>query len=289
MNSFISTIFINTNSVSSEKIAAAIIIATPEKVWYKFATHKIDFAEKIIINSHIKKHLQVCFKLIENKVKEVNELMENGKSQLLPFESIFNENYFNYLSKYSNGLLSFEKPKSIAGKINPNTFIKLYSLYTGDIIIAKKGNKQVNFHQSVNEKLKNPSLIEKADVDLKILPSKLDGIYTPVQVKLATKNGIIQAYQDIDFTTSPETIAKHLYEWEVLTDALNSYSYKKNLKKGVYKIIFNKPEPKSEQESILNKIHKNTIKFGLTEFNEIDLVINEILTKEHIKLSTILG
>ncbi len=289
MNAFISTLFINTNTVSSEKVAAAIIVASPNKVWYQYATHKLDVAEKIINDPHIKKHLLLCFKLIENKVAEVNTQLVNGKHQLLPVETIFNEAYFNYLSKYSNGLLSFEKPKPISAELNNNSFAALYSLYTGDTTSAKKSNKSIGFHQLVNEKFKNPLLNEKADVDFKILPAQLAGIYTPVQVKLATKNGVIQAYQDIDFTTSPETIAKHLYEWEVLIEALNAYSNKHQLKSGIYKVIFNKPQPKSQQEQILNNIYQHPKKFGLTALNEVDSIVQDILNTEHVKLSSILS
>jgi hypothetical protein len=286
MNSFISTIFINTNSYSSEKIAVALLIATEEKIWYKYATHKVDIAEKLM-HAELKKHLQLSLKLIENKVDETNYSLTNNHKNLIKFETVFSDTYFSYLNKYSSGLLHFENPKPIAKEISEQTFLSLYALYVGDNDAHKKTVKHFNFHQAINEKLKNPLLIEKADIDFKIQPSKLDGIYSPVLIKLATKNGVIQAYQDIDFTTSVDTIAKHLYEWEVLTNALNKFSENNNLGLGTYKVIFNKPEAKSEQEGILNKVNKSE-KFGLVQIDEVDNLINDILNTEHVKLSALL-
>ncbi len=256
MKSLISIIYLQTNSVSGEKIAVGLLAISEELILFNYSEHKLKIASKFS-NLDILKHAEISFSLIKNKIAEINA--ESKSHFLLNNESLFTKEYISYLNKYSNGLMQFDMPKSYSGKIDSKIFKSLFQQFVG--IWEEKipvTDKHIQFTTVIKKQLNKPVFIDKVDIDYTLNPLKIKGLLKPQDVTLISKNGSILAAQAIDFCTSEEVITKHTYELEIIINCLEKTGYNKIGKKhkGSYYLLFNKPAKNTPQEKLLNDIKK---------------------------------
>ena len=283
-----SIIYIKTNSLTAEKLAVGLIAFTKDKIWFDYEQSKIDFVEKLHLSLNVKIHLTNSFKGMKSYIQELNSKDKVDSPGLFVHKTVFLEDtYAAYLNKYSSGIIHFGEPLPIAASIDNKLFNSLL-----DKFIGKKTVKEVKkntFHQDFKKKLFAADLKSKVDIDFKITPNKIEGIYSDTQVRMIGKNGLVTAIQDIDFTNSLETLGNQLNQWEVLTNALNKLSINKNWSNtGEYTIVFNKPEKKSTQEKLLNKIQKQVKGFKLLEIGDVDAILEKIKKNDYKPLSTLI-
>ncbi len=276
MKSILSIIYLQTNSVSNEKIAIGLLAIGEKEIFLQLSDQKLKIGAKLS-NSDIIKHAELSFALIQNKVDQTNK--EQKQFALINNESLFTKEYITYLNKYSQGLLQFDLPKTFAGDIDKSMFKKLFLQFVGsskdEEHIVKK---QVHFHATIKKQLNKPIFQEKVDIDYTLNPNNIKGLLKPQDITLISKNGSILAAKAIDFNNSEEVITKHTYELEVIVHCLNNFgkqSINKN-PKGNYYLLFNKPLQNSPQEKLLNEIKKT--KNDIIQLEEIGF-LSELETK----------
>ena len=286
MKSFISIIYLQTNSVSGEKIAVGLLAVSEDEVFFQVSEQKIKLASKLS-NADVLKHAEISFALISNKVHETNK--ENKSQSLLKNDSLFTKEYISYLNKYSKGLMQFNVPKSYAGAIDKKVFKTLFEQFIGSWEEkTSTSKKQPTIQNIMKKKLNKPVFKEKVDVDYTLQPEKIKGLLLPQDITLISKNGNILAAQAIDFNNSEEVITKHAYELEVIVNCLQKLgeeSINKN-HKGSYYLLFNKPVKNSPQEKLLNEIIKT--KSGLMKIKEagfLDELENKLQQENYQKFS----
>lgn len=266
MKSLLSIVYLQTNSVSGEKIAVGLLAISEHEIFFQVSEHKLKLAGKLS-SMDVLKHAEISFALISNKVIENNK--EQKSHTLLKNSSVFTKEYINYLNKYSKGLIQFDVPKSYAGLIDKKMFKVLFEQFVA-VWEEKAPNtkKAVQFHTVIKKQLNKPVFQQKVDVDYTLQPEKVKGLLLPQDITVISKNGSILAAQAIDFTTSEEVIAKHMYELQVIFDCLEKLG-QQNIKenhKGAYYLLFNKPAKASPQEKMLNDIKKT--KAGIMTIEE---------------------
>jgi len=286
MKAFIAPIYFQTNSISSEKLTGGLLLFSKKKNWLAFSDSKITMTEKLG-GSDIKKLIDHTIVLFENKIQKANDLISMNDKGLFEMNQTVTEQYINYLSKYSKGVIQFAAPKPIAIEPSEHEFEKLFELYVGEPLHLKnKKIKHTSFHSQIKESLETPALKEKADVDYVITPELVKGILKPAHITLITKNGAIEAVQAIDFTNTTKTVVDHIYEFEVMVKHLNKFETEKKLKKGVYKVVVNKPEEGTEQVSVFNNFFQSANDtFKVIEPGELESIVNDIVSKPHTKFS----
>ncbi len=266
MKSILSIIYLQTNTLSNEKIAVGLLAISDNEIFLELSEDKIKFGSKLT-NSDIIKHLELSFGLIKNKVNLIND--EKKSHKLLNDTNLFTKEYINYLNKYSKGFLQFDSPKSYAGNIDKFVFIDLFQKFIGKWNEEKKNlTKQVQFHTIIKKQLNNPVFKEKTDIDYILKPNNIKGLLKPHDVTLISKNGSILAAKAIDFNNSEEVITKHTYELEIIANCLNNFG-KETISKshiGDYYLLFNTPPKNSQQEKLLNDIIKT--KKGILKIEE---------------------
>ncbi|MEO5947449.1 MAG: hypothetical protein ABIP79_11585 [Chitinophagaceae bacterium] len=266
MKSLLSIIYLQTNTVSGEKIAVGLLVISENEVFFQVSEQKLKLAGKLS-NADVLKHAEISFGLISNKVNETNK--ENKSHTLLKNDSVFTKEYISYLNKYSKGLMQFDTPKSYAGIIDKKIFKSLFEQFVA-VWEEKPENakKNILFHTVIKKQLNKPVFKQKVDIDYTLQPEKIKGLLLPQDITLISKNGNILAAQAIDFTTSEEVITKHTYELEVIVHCLEKLGQKKIKKthKGSYYLLFNKPVKNSPQEKLLNDIKKT--KSGIMNIEE---------------------
>ncbi len=266
MKSLLSIIYLQTNTVSGEKIAVGLLAISDSEVFFTISEHKLKLASKLS-NADVLKHAEISFALISNKVAETNK--ENKSHTLLKNESLFTKEYISYLNKYSKGLIQFDMPKSYAGTIDKKIFKALFQQFIAvweEKAVTEK--KQVLFTTAIKKQLNKPVFKEKVDIDYTLNPEKIHGLLKQQDITMISKNGNILAAQAIDFNNSEEVITKHTYELEVIINCLQKIGEQNIHKKhhGSYYLLFNKPVKNSPQEKLLNEIKKT--KAGIMNIEE---------------------
>lgn len=276
MKSLLSIIYLQTNTVSGEKVAVGLLVISESELFFQISEHKLKLAAKLS-NTDVLKHAEISFALISNKVAETNK--ENKTHALIKNDSSFTKEYISYLNKYSKGLMQFDIPKMYSGVIDKKIFKTLFQQFVGTWEEKQQPEKkQVHFHTTIKKQLSKPVFKQKTDTDYTLNPQKIEGLLKPQDITLISKNGNILAAQAIDFTTSEEVITKHTYELEVIIHCLEKLGKEHISKKhhGNYYLLFNKPLKNSPQEKLLNEIKKT--KSGLMNIEEAGY-LNELEDK----------
>jgi len=283
-----SIIYINTNTLTAEKIAVGLIAFTKNKIWFDYEQSKIDLIEKFQTVGNLKIHLSMSFKNMKSYISELNTKGKFDDSSLFVHSTVFSEStYATYLNNYSSGVIHFGEPHPIASVMDNKLFATLVDKFLG--VKAHKDILKNTFHNDFKKKIHSVDLKNKVDIDFKVTPNKFEGIYSNTQVRLIGKNGVLTAVQDIDFTNSIETLGNQLNQWEVLTNALNKLSIEKQWSKsGDFTVVFNKPIKKSPQEKLLNKINSQETGFKLLEISEVDKILLKIEENDYKPLSTLI-
>jgi len=281
MKNLISIVYLQTNSVSGEKIAVGLLGISEKEVFFQSSEQKIKLAAKLAIPD-VAKQAEYSFDFISNKVNETNKELKSAS--LIQGPSKFNKEYIQYLNKYSKGLLQFDAAKGFAGTLDKKSFKQLFQQFIG-LWEEKESSdtKKQSFHTAIKKQLKKKTFTEKADIDYKLQPETVKGILLPHDITVISKNGNILAAQAIDFSTSPEVIGKHAYELEVIFNSLEKLGKEHIGKKheGSYYLLFNKPEKGSQQEKLLNEIKQT--KSSLMNIEEAGYLeeIGDKLEKQH--------
>ena len=266
MKSLLSVIYLQTNTISAEKIAVGLLALSENEIFFNVSKDKLKLASKLS-TTDVLKHAELSFTLVNNKVIETNK--ENKSHTLLKNDSLFTKEYISYLNKYSQGLIQFDMPKSYAGAIDKKIFKTLFQQFIGVWDESEQTeNKHTQFHTVIKKKLNKPVFKQKTDIDYLLDPAKIEGLLKPQDITLISKNGNILAAQAIDFNFSEEVITKHTYELEVIINCLEKLG-KENISKnhhGNYYLLFNKPAKNSPQEKLLNEIKKT--KSGIMTIEE---------------------
>lgn len=290
MKSYLTIIYIQPNSLTAEKFAVGLLAFDDEQVFFDYKADKIDFIDKLYPSLNLKTGVFNTLKSIKIQVEE--KQLKNTITDIL-FQSnnqLIDKAYANYLHQYSKGLTQFSEINPIAASLSSKLFQKLFDQFIlGEMSSHQLKHPHKNFHQAFKKKINAAGLKDKMDIDLKLTPQKLSGIYANTQVRMIGKNGVITAAQDIDFTINMDSLGNQLSQWDVLVNALNSFSSLKGFKPGDYHVFFNKPEPKSAQEKLLNSIVKQKSGlFSIDSVDEVDNLIFKIESSNYQPLTSIL-
>ena len=283
MKSFVSGIYIHTNSTSGEKICIGLIAVSDGKVYFEKSDKKLT-AACALLKEQSSQSVKNSLKSIAAKAEEQNAA--NASSNLFT-ENYFDSEHFKHLNTYSQGVIQFHEPKSFAGVIDEKEFGKLFSLFTGETLKQKEGKvKHITIKTQFHQRLKNNELFEKADTDYVVPANRLPSVYAPVKVDMIGENGVILTANALDFTASPENIIEHLQEYTSLIYGIEKLSTQNNLGGSENKLIAEAPDKNTEQYEIYHSIKTDKYSpFKLIKLAEFGSVEATIQKQNFIKFS----
>jgi len=288
METFFVPVYLKFGKLSDEKILVALIGVTPGYIWFNYSAKRVELSAKFLgpVFAHLAKKV---LDQIEYKAGELNK--ELGKPAKPLFESThsFNPDYFQYLQKYSNNTLAFGQVEMSDFDASTIGFKGLYeSLMNEDFEEIKE--IKPSFQAKIKHKLEAANIQGKADLDFKITPEQINGIYNNTIVTLIAKNGGILAANTIDFSNSVTTIAQSLNSFEVLLISLNKFADKHDFQKSKYSIITSTPSVGSEQAKLFNNIFVNKKDvFDIVPEDSIEKLTSLILQNHYQKFSSVLN
>ncbi len=258
MKSYISILYAKTNSITDEKLSIGVIYFSDDKAILKVSEKKINIVQ-YITNNQVSSFLKSNLHLFENKINEINEKLKLDSSK----KGILNKDYFEYLNKYSQGLISFAKLKPIYNGFNSEELDKLLLKFIGEDVITQITND----NHATSKKY-------KFNKNLTIYPTMVEGILKPITFVEGyyTKNQIV-LFKEINLAKREYYLISELYELKALRESLaNKFDVKcKNiqinlltaskvgetsqaisdfLSMGGYTVFYNKADWRKEIESL---------------------------------------
>ena len=286
MKTFISPIYIQTNSLSQEKVCIGLIGISSHKVFFNYSKGKLAIIEKLNSNK-LSDIIINTLNLIKNKI---NQESLPQKPNLFKTGSIFTIDYFNYLSKYSQNLVQFAEPKPFSQELTQTDFDNLFVKFVGFEEKKESGIlKNVTLSSKIKTHLSKPVFIEKTDIDYCISPENVKGIISDVHVLFISKNGSILTGQDIDFNNNVDSVKKNINEYVNLVYALMDFSTKHKLKtNGNFKLIAEEPELNTPQHKIFDNIYSNElIHIDIITPDELTKIEDQLLSEKYSKFSSL--
>lgn len=189
MKTLYSIVYTQLSPVSHERLNLGLIMLSEQGIKFRFADEKVNLLKRLL-STDAQKLVKSYLLSIQNKASVKNELYE-------PYKEI-SESFLNYLSDYSNNLVSFSKPEMIQAAFSDEVFLKLYNKF----IFREKEKVAVPLKQGFDDsfKLSFFKRVEKrANVSIELNADKLDFVLFPITVDMIGRNDRPVLSQFIDF------------------------------------------------------------------------------------------
>ncbi|GHA80984.1 hypothetical protein [Pontibacter akesuensis] len=288
MKTFFSIISVQTNSFSNENIVVGIIAISSNKIHFAYSKNKLSLVDKLS-SAKIGSFAKSILNQIHNRVLDANLELSSNQSKLEFKNLVFSEEYFKYLNKYNNGVLAFSEPVQINLEFNSDYFSNYYKSFVGEDLAVETFETKKSFYKKLKPYFEKENLKEKADIKFVFDPLCFKGILKETQIPLITKNGKISSLQTIDFDINTNTIANHIYETQIIYEALYDFSKKVNLKLDKIKIAYEEPELESEQHKLFDlavKEYKDVFEF--VTLDEVNVYTDKICNSKNTKFSELI-
>jgi hypothetical protein len=278
MKTFYSLIKIVSNELSGDSMTIGILVSSPEGLFFKVSKAKKAMAKSMLsIDGTL---IDFIEREMVGKVNEQNSRLSQSKSGLFEASTFINQEYFSYLSKYSNGLLKFTSPILIADKIDQSSFLKLYGLFVDSHIepASKKDISVKSFEKMFYSRVSS-NLIEK--VKDKVHTNELIGsdivptLSHPFEIDCVGLNGVLIGAKAIAFTQSKETLSKSLNTY-ISVIAHLSATYQKAMEKNNFYLIADEPQRNSPVYQLWSELYRNESLVKLVSSNDSGEIAEKI-------------
>jgi hypothetical protein len=255
-----------------------MILSDQKGFRYKFSQRKKRIAKGILTSdSRVLDYLE---KEITHKLDELNTLAKKSKAEpeIFDLKSSFSSEYFEYLSRYSNGLLKFTAPNFITDQVNAEKFQKLFRMFV-DQVEETEINPEKEEEKHFNERI-NTNLIErvkeKVHIHKKFDHNFTPSLVTPFEMDCVGRNGVFVGAKSLYFTHSRDKIHKATTSYVNLIVHL-SYGHQKEPFENKFFLIADEPEQKkSFEHQIWNDLRKKERLFSVISSDDASMVAETI-------------
>lgn len=261
MKTFYTIIKIAPNVMADDSISIGLLVSNGRKFWLKFSEDKKNISKRLLEdNSGI---VDFLTKQLKTFFKSQNEELRRLENDLFPLEKIIKSNYFEYLNRYSNGILQFSKPSLLDDDFSDDKFIKLFSLFIDknfENSARIKSTSDLDFKDIISNLLLKP-VTEKIHVKCKFNSKNLSSIYFQYELDCIGLNGAFVGAKSISFDKTHSILDKDISHYIALISLLTS-KYNKDIKKNNFflitrePVITNSPEHKLWEGTLKNPLYK---------------------------------
>lgn len=275
MKNFYSIVRISTNIATSDTLAIGVILFNGDEFRYYFSAKKKNTAARLL-KSNV--NIDFLIKQISSKCEEFNK--DKGEDKLIyKYDNFHQASYFEYLSRYSNGLLQFSKPIII----NENVFddIKFAGLIGylfdehlfSEVVEVKRSHEEYAIETKLIDKVR-----DKVHTHYKFSTANLPSIYFPFEMDCIGKNGALIGAKYIDFGKTIHALDTNVSHYFTLISNL-SLTYNKDLAKNHFYLLADEPTQIESKEHQLWETLKNNKVIDVISPEESDKVAELIFDK----------
>lgn len=212
MKSFYTLIKVRTNQLSGDSLTIGVVVFNEFKFKVQFSNQKISTAKSLVDIDN--KFFNLIIKEIKLKLESSNNDFDLYKNGLLSVDHKFNDTYFDYVARYSNGIIEFTTPKFILLKDPDKEFSRIFSMFvdksifSNDLITEKKIIEE-NFQRKIKTNLID-RVEEKVHTNIKLDHDVIPTLINTFELDCVGKNGVLIGAKSISFNQSKDTIHKNL-------------------------------------------------------------------------------
>jgi hypothetical protein len=252
-----------------EKISIGLLLFDSEKIYFSYSKNKLELSKDLLSPSSYK-ILRDIIRNIENKISsdDSNYSEKRGfkifKNKI--FDNTFSPTYINYLSKYSNNIVSFSNPKEISIELTSDNFRILFKKYIDNIIEIKETAHKIKPIEVIKNRFGN-KISEHYDIDKKITHGEVENLITPMRIDFIGSNGIDVYVQTVDMEAPIPSVSNEINSF------LQLKSIYKNNNVPIQDFIISKEPPKTlkQQHDIWEQLRNSPL------FNHLDLSESEAI------------
>lgn len=258
MKTFYSLIKVAPNNVAGDNVSIGIVLYDGNSIRYYFSEHKKKIATKLVENFSV--NLNFVIKQLITRFQEINS--DTNDLQLFSkFERFRNSNYFDYLNRYSNGLIQFSSPFYISDEIDDINFDKLINLIFEEqqyLELQQEDFKVREARMLVTEKLINP-VREVVHTNYKFNNSNLPSIYFPFEMECIGMNGNLIGAKHLPFDKTKQTLDMNVSHYFTLISTLSN-KYDKRLSDNDFFLISDEPSDiQSAEHRVWESVNSNEL------------------------------
>ena len=234
MKSTYSIVYSPVSSVSQERINLGLLmISNQGEGVFRYSHEKLNSVKPLFSSDG--------FKLLKSTLNALENQFQQEHGSLLPRTEIKSE-LINYLSYYTNNLISFTSPKAIEVELNEAVFLKLFEKWV--FKVSSNELRQVSV-SSIKEAKENfiPRVQTRVNVDYKLEAAAYDFVVFNLNIDLIGKNDKPVLTQFVDFHASQASLKNKINEFVSIIKPLEI----KEGKEGKFFLVAE--EPKKELQS----------------------------------------
>lgn len=281
MKSFYTLIKVRTNQLSGDSLTIGVVVFNEFKFKVQFSKQKISTAKSLVdIDS---KFFDLIIKEIKQNLESSNKDFDSYKNGLLNVDYKFNDLYFDYVSRYSNGIIEFTTPKFIALKNTEKEFSKIFSMFVDKSIFTEDLNSEKkiieeNFHKRIKTNLID-RVEKKVHTNIKLDNDIIPTLINTFELDCVGKNGVLIGAKSISFNQSKDTIHKNLNTYISIIAHL-SKKYHKGLDVNQFFLIADEPKVNTDEYRLWNSIRKEDDIIKVKTSEESTSIAELILSKK---------
>jgi hypothetical protein len=271
MKSFYTIIKIAPNTMTDDSLSIGMLGFDGSRYWLRFSEERKSAIKKIIEEK--KSVVDFIIRQMESFVSNLNSTSKNITDGLFQFETLLKSEYFDYLKRYSNGLLRFSSVSYLHENMNDENFGKIFSLLIDDSF--DKNLKMISYIIDDSDRIIEEKLIQKVETKIhtktKIDATVLSTMYFEYEMDCIGKNGALVGAKYMSFERKFKSVDKDISHYIALISLLSTY-YNMEIKKNKFYLIANEPH---EVNSEIHKTWENIIENPLFKVINTDQV-NEV-------------
>lgn len=280
MKNFYSILKLSPNIATEDSIAIGLLLFDGRNFKTYFSSSKKRLANKLLDD----KNLNLEF-IIEQIIKKCDELNKDKEdSQLFHKSERFHDiSYFDYLSKYSNGIIQLSKPNVLYNKVDENEFNKLIEfLFNEPVSALSPVSNAFNRSREIIEKKLINKVQNKVHTNYRFTPELFPSIYFNYNMDCIGLNGSLVGAKSLFFDKSIQTLDKNISHYFTLISSLSS-KFNKSLQDNSFYLISEEPKDvDSKEHKLWESIKLNEI-IKVIDPEESGQVVDAIMDKDAAK------
>ena len=271
MKTFYSLIKIAPNALSGDSLTIGLLLRSTKGFRYSFSRNKKNIAKSLLADNS--GTIDFIEKQIIVKLEEINSQLSGSNALLFNIPDVLNSEYFQYLHKYSNGILQFSSPSMIADDIDDDKFHKLYTMFVDSQERSEIKSFSVDdnlFQSRIYEKL-IVRVEEKVHTKQKFDNNLIPSLISAFEMDCVGMNGSLIGAKSLPLTLSKPTLNNYTSSYINVIVHL-SVRYHKDILKNKFYVISDEPAMISSPEHIIWERLLNEKLFSVVSSEEVNKV-----------------
>lgn len=195
MQSHFSILSVSIRPDIQEQVTIGLLLVGNDSVHFRFSKNKLSIVRELL-SQQANKYLKDTLKQISTAALKENEKLKGLYSGQETISKSYSVGYLEYLSRYSNNLVTFSSPKVIELESSDGLYETLFKKYIDEYAFIEKVSEQRNFDNYRNNFF--TKVQPYFNVEKEISCREVPGLIIPVKVDLIGKNDTEVYVQAVD-------------------------------------------------------------------------------------------